>query len=43
VPETGHVDVQALGNKKFVLPVNDVVHLFHRMNLSVMAENCNHA
>jgi hypothetical protein len=31
-----------LGDKKFVLPVNDVVHLFHRMNLSAKAENCNH-
>ena len=41
--EAGHVHVQALGNKKFVLPVNDVVHLFHNMNLSATAEDCNHA
>jgi len=41
--EAGHVHVQALGDKKFVLPVNDVVHLFHRMNLSATAWNCNHA
>jgi hypothetical protein len=32
--EAGHVHVQTLGDKKFVLPVNDVVHLFHIMNLS---------
>ena len=42
-PEAGYVHVQALGDKKFVLPVNDVVHLFHRMNLTALAENCNHA
>jgi hypothetical protein len=41
--EAGHVHVEALGDKKFVLPVNNVVHLFHRMNLSAMTENCNHA
>src|SRR5579859_1359199 len=40
--EARHVHVEALGDKKFVLPVNDVVHLFHTMNLSVQAENCNH-
>jgi hypothetical protein len=41
--EAGHVHVQALGDKKLILPVNDVVHLFHRTNLSAKAENCNHA
>ena len=41
--ETGNVHVEALGDKKFVLTVNDVVHLFHRLNLSATAEDCNHA
>ena len=41
--EAGHVHVQALGDKKFVLPVNDVVHLFHRTNLAAKTKNCNHA
>jgi len=41
--EAGHVHVEALGDKKFVFPVNNVVHLFHRMNLPALAENCNHA
>ena len=40
--EAGHVHVEALGDEKFIFPVNDVVHLFHRMNLSAQAKNCNH-
>src|SRR5208283_1003145 len=41
--KTGHVHVEALGDEKFVLPVDDVVHLFHGMNVSARADNCNHA